>query len=554
MASENVKIKIQEVDKTTAAGRGIDSSDIAFIPGFSSSGSAVKNTPVLCYTVREFEAAFGTQPQRLSSVDVANYKDQGFVAGDPDRSYIIAKELLSAGMPVIYSNVVDENGIDKLVVTASTATDDFTFNAKDNIITCTALRAVREAKTLVFTSKSSKGSSCFDATVATTTDSVKIVTVELSDGNDDKHSRVVGPFELTSGNTEQDMYIFVTISGKLNKDDSFELIFTGRKKSSSRINDLYTKLSDQLEVMSDRSYFSAKYITSGGYPSMYHTKVTENSSTAVKLNYALAQSLITCAATRGDAVALVDYELNTTKDLYKVGEESIYNDIQVASFSDAGFGTAMYPWAEYNTTEGVVTLPASYAYLRCVATAVKSSPNWLAMAGVSRGLVKGVNKLCTKGILTNTIAEEMQPKYGEDNHSISVNCITNIRPYGLTLWGNRTLKHVGVDGTVALNFLNTRNMLSDIKKVLYTTAKSIMFEQNNDVLWTRFKSGVSPLLDQLKSGGGISDYKIIKSTTTSNGAGLSKGELAAIIRVYPIHAVEFFDLTVEIRDDDITVS
>ena len=148
----------------------------------------------------------------------------------------------------------------------------------------------------------------------------------------------------------------------------------------------------------------------------------------------------------------------------------------------------------------------------------------------------------------------MQPKFGAENHKVSINTITNIRPYGLTIWGNRTLKPVDKEGTVALNFLNTRNMLSDIKKLLYTTAKSCMFEQNSSDLWIKFKNGIEPLLRRLKAGNGISDYQIVRGTTKYNGDPLTKGEIAAVIKVYPMYAVEYFELAVEINDEEVTIS
>ena len=134
-----------------------------------------------------------------------------------------------------------------------------------------------------------------------------------------------------------------------------------------------------------------------------------------------------------------------------------------------------------------------------------------------------------------------------------INAITNVKPYGLAIWGNRTLEPVAEKGTTALNFLNTRNMVSDIKKLAYSTAKSLMFEQDSDTLWLNFKSGVSPLLDQLKSGHGISNYKIIKGTTKYNGQALTRGEMAAVIKIYPLYAIEYFEITVVIADEDVSV-
>ena len=96
-------------------------------------------------------------------------------------------------------------------------------------------------------------------------------------------------------------------------------------------------------------------------------------------------------------------------------------------------------------------------------------------------------------------------------------------------------------------------MISDIKKLAYSTAKALMFEQDSDTLWLNFKSGVSPLLEQLKSGNGISNYKIIRGTTKDNGKALTRGELAAVIKIFPKYAIEYFEITVVIADEDVSV-
>jgi hypothetical protein len=105
----------------------------------------------------------------------------------------------------------------------------------------------------------------------------------------------------------------------------------------------------------------------------------------------------------------------------------------------------------------------------------------------------------------------------------------------------------GEDGLTATSFLNIRNMVSDVKKTAYIAAKTLMFEQNSDVLWVNFLSRVTPLLDQLMSGQGLSDYKVIKNPTNE------KAKLKATIKLYPIYAVEDFDITIELSDEDVSV-
>ena len=66
MREENVKINIHEHDNTTAGGRGIDSTDIAFVPGFSILESAPKNIPTLITDTAQFEKLFGKNQFKVS--------------------------------------------------------------------------------------------------------------------------------------------------------------------------------------------------------------------------------------------------------------------------------------------------------------------------------------------------------------------------------------------------------------------------------------------------------------------------------------------------------
>ena len=326
----------------------------------------------------------------------------------------------------------------------------------------------------------------------------------------------------------------------------------------------YDNIDEHLDALRDKNEYTVKYITTGGYPSF--VAVPQNPQATV-FDYSLATKMLAVAADRNDAVAIIDHpEYNDGEYYLGIGESDtlpnfykLVNDYFQTS-SNTEFGAMFTPWGNYscvtmdNAEDSLQAMPASFGYLLCLASAIKTSPNWLAMAGVTRGIVPNLRGLRTKQILSNVIAENYQPKYGSENNCISINAITNIKPYGLTIWGNRTLKKVDSRGTVATNFLNTRNMISDIKKLSYNTAKSLMFEQDSDALWLRFKSGVSPLLDQLKSGSGISDYKLIKNTTKYNGKALTRGEMSAIIKIFPMYAIEYFEITVVVSDNDVSVS
>lgn len=591
MASENVKIRINEYDKTSPAGSSTDSTDIAFVPGFSVLATAPRKNPILCTTVEEFEANFGKTPKVLFKSDVSAYETYGFKSGDYDRSYVYAKELLYRGLPVVYANIFPENYFKPAVLKDNPTSNDSSLKClldKENgliVVTHTGkelnneviFTAVKDIEILsgaeepqhmiVDISASIVESEDFDMkTRVTDKIRVKDVKLELPKSTHCQINKYRPDCWEFINNTDKTETVSLTVKITL---DTSKVILDSINPSNfsvkveevdntvsclSAVYDDNTK--DMLKLISDKSMYSVKYITSGGYPSVVE-------GTGVALNK-FATDMLSCAAKRGDAVALIDYQCNETDECFSSDPDAgtFYSKMSMAfdDPSNGEYGTIMYPWAIYNCGSTIpdkpmISMPASFAYLSCVARTIKTSPNWLAMAGVTRGIVPGINKLLTpRNVVSNTAAEEMQPKYGVANHKLSVNCITDVRPYGLTLWGNRTMKPVAKDGTVALNFLNIRNMLSDIKKLLYTSAKSVMFEQDSTDTWRKFKSLIEPLLRQLKTGNGISDYQIVRATTRYNGDPLTKGEIAAVIKIYPLYAIEYFELSVEINDQEVTVS
>lgn len=592
--SENVKIKINEYDKTSPGGRGIDSTDIAFVPGFSSSSTAPVLEPILCTTVKEFEELFGSSPRILTSTDVTDkYKKYGFLPNDPDRSYIFAKELLYQGMPVVYANLTQNSDtqfdLDSPLITEG-RTSGLSVTADGNDLEikyegAETAPAINSDITIAVTTSAitikKKSSEVLDyiSSVDTSLEdklTIKSIMIEsVTSGASDVTFTSISDNQIRIENTTDNdftvkLHFLIKLHININVNTEYSLTLQS-SGSGSQLDAFYAdeaKINNVLDMIADKSIYSVKYITSGGYPSIVK-KVTE-SGTAPNITYSedvtsaegkFAARMLDAAWSRADAVALIDYQLAPEELPFNISrEDAFYSKMQrvCSSLGHGEYGAAMYPWGQYdcgNAGVSGIAMPASYAYLMCLAKAIKSSPNWLAMAGVSRGVVAGIKKIYTpNNVLSNKDAEEMQPKFGSSGNTISINCITDVKPYGLTIWGNRTLLKVDGAGTVALNFLNTRNMLSDIKKLLYTTAKSLMFEQNSETLWLRFKAGVSPLLNQLKIGNGISDYKIIKATTRYDGTPLSKGEISAIIKIYPIHAVEYFELNVEILDDDVVVS
>lgn len=316
-----------------------------------------------------------------------------------------------------------------------------------------------------------------------------------------------------------------------------------------------------LDLVNNSGDYQFKYLTLGTYPwvtldaSALTTEWTKITATTSPV-YIAAK----VANERGDCQYLLDgpdIEVYNASDNSTNAFVTIYQGCKVlaSKLVDAGLNpkyvTNISPYGSYKcytyTNPNTVKLPGSFGYLMSLARSIKTNPNYMAIAGVTRGLVPNLLSLSENAVsygkLTNKIANTVQP---QDDYSI--NCITDVRPYGLTIWGNRTLAdNKTTEGLTASSFLNLRNLIYDVKKKLYTSAKSLMFEQNSDILWVRFKSMITPLLDSMKYGQGIKDYKLTKIESKT------RGKLQAEITLYPIYAVEEFDITVVLTDDDVTV-
>ena len=314
-----------------------------------------------------------------------------------------------------------------------------------------------------------------------------------------------------------------------------------------------------LNNIADKGNYDIKYITSGGYP-VYEYNDNQ-----------LAYAMTKLAYNRGDCVALIDHTDNEDRTLNIDETSSLFKSVENAGWNDDWdeYATMFTPWASYvrqtldkkynaetdkwiNLNHTTYRAPASFAYLCELADSIKTNAPWLAIAGVNRGLVGGLvvdNGVADITNIPNGLADAMEPR---DEGKRAINSITNINPYGYTIWGNRTLQaNTSGGGLTATSFLNIRNMVSDIKKVCYRACRYSTFEQNNDILWVNLKSKITPTLNRMLSGYGLSGYDIVRDTARE--AELGKAVCAFQIILYPVYPVEDFYISILLKDDEVTI-
>lgn len=565
--------------------------DIPYIPGFM--GCDTTNTqktvspklsaPVLFTSVKEFENNIGKYPYKFTSNQSRHIGTNTYEvvkSGSYDRSYIMAKELLNAGMPVYYQafsaksdeypNIVPiidslRHGATTSDVSISTTcfemgstsgTFNMNFNTSFNSNETFFMEA-EDATGAKYTIKFSDDVATQDAdtniykvgTSGIATDDVLVFTLTKEDSEPDSDVSTPAVITLTCGKLE------IVTSGTIIDNFYHDVEAAFGKRSAIYTDDLSTV------DITDVGEYTIKYLTTGGYPNVFHTTVSGITTS----DFTLADRLVELAAYRGDVVALVEGLSDRLQPL--TGSNSFYNQLKARCvtpstegapnhLNEAGdYGTAFYPWATHTLTKTFLDqktslMPAAYNYLISLAKSIKNNPNWLAIAGIGRGYISTTNdeNIYLDNRLSNVIANSYQPQGTDGVSTIAINPITNIRPYGQTVWGNRTLKLIDKDSLEnGTYFLNTRNMISDIKKVCYSAAKSLMFEQNSSIVWLEFKGKISPYLERLKAGNGISGYSLVKLESVAE-------RFSCALHIYPVDAIESFEITIFVDDNDVNVN
>jgi hypothetical protein len=87
-----------------------------------------------------------------------------------------------------------------------------------------------------------------------------------------------------------------------------------------------------------------------------------------------------------------------------------------------------------------------------------------------------------------------------------------------------------------------------MKKQVSRFAATILFDQNVQVTWNRFKSKVNPFLSDVKAGLGITEYKLILDDTTTTPDLIDRNILYAKLYIKPARAIEYIAIDFIITD------
>jgi hypothetical protein len=242
-------------------------------------------------------------------------------------------------------------------------------------------------------------------------------------------------------------------------------------------------------------------------------------------NTAAVAGLISLAESRQDCVAVVD----------TVGYGRLVQDVkQSADTIDSSYAATYWPWLQMRSVTGKnVWVPASTVIPSIFVLTDRISAPWFAPAGLIRGGLPGVIQTERKLTVANR----------DTLYSSNVNPIATLPGQGIVVLGQKTLQ----SRASALDRVNVRRLLIEVKKFISDVSAGLLFEQNTIATRNRFLASVNPYLESVTQRQGLFAYRVVMDETNNTADVIDRNQLIGQIYIQPTKTAEFIilDFTVE---------
>lgn len=210
-------------------------------------------------------------------------------------------------------------------------------------------------------------------------------------------------------------------------------------------------------------------------------------------------------------------------------------DMFVDTEINSSYACTYAPWVMFydSSNRKYLDLPVTKDVVRNMAATDNNLYPWYAPAGIERGNVN-----CVKANYKTTLAQE------DVLYENRINPVKTFAQDGVKIWGNKTAYSV----ESPLNRVNVRRLIIRVKKLVSEAARSLIFTQYDDSLDQQFRGLVEPILSDVKSNRGISDYKIKTEITPET---KDQHILPARILVKPVNSLEYISISFVIYPESV---
>jgi hypothetical protein len=196
---------------------------------------------------------------------------------------------------------------------------------------------------------------------------------------------------------------------------------------------------------------------------------------------------------------------------------------------NTSFAGSYWPWIKVRSTElgrdifspASTVMPGVYAFNDRVAAP------WFAPAGLNRG---GLNVSRAEVKLTSKMRDTL--------YDARVNPIATFPRNGVVAFGQKTLQKQAS----ALDRINVRRLLINLKNFIGDTSKNLVFEQNTSDTRNRFLNTVNPFLESVQQRQGLFAFRVVMDESNNTSDVIDRNQLVGQILLQPTKTAEFIIL------------
>lgn len=204
---------------------------------------------------------------------------------------------------------------------------------------------------------------------------------------------------------------------------------------------------------------------------------------------------------------------------------------------DTSFAAAYFPDCIVRdaVTGANVRCPPSVAVLGALSLNDAVAHPWFAPAGFNRGALE--------------TTEQAQIKLNRANldtlYEADINPITSFpSSKGVVVFGQKTL----LQAQSALDRVNVRRLLIDIRRKVKVVANSVIFEQNRESTLAKFSAAIQPILTKIQAQSGLDRFKVIIDSTTTTQLDIENNTIRGKIFLQPTKSIEFISLDFQVSN------
>lgn len=260
-------------------------------------------------------------------------------------------------------------------------------------------------------------------------------------------------------------------------------------------------------------------------------------------NTHITDKVIRTAESRKDMLAVIDLVGDYTPSFESRDSQSTRLGSVTDTISNiknrqinSSYAAAYYPAVQIqdNLNNGErVWVPSSVAGVGAMAQSDASSDLWFAPAGFNRG---GLGNLGGRsGPRVIQARQRLDASERDKLYEVNINPIATFPNEGVVVFGQKTLQQT----PSALDRINVRRLMIFLKAEIGKVARNLLFDNNVESTWARFRSQAEPILSDVKSKFGLTDYRLVLDGTTTTPDLIDRNIMYAKIFLKPARAIEY---------------